>query len=38
MAQKIINPRRDKIIMDSLLHASPKYILKKKKILPPNEK
>ena len=29
---KIINPRRDKIIMDSLINASNKFTLQKKKI------
>lgn len=38
MVQKIINPRRDKTIMDSLIHASPKYALKKKKLVPATEK
>ena len=33
MVEKIVNPRRDKTIMDSLIHASPKYILRKKKIV-----
>jgi len=38
LVQKIINPRRDKVIMESLTHVSPKYMLRKKKIVPPNEK
>ena len=30
---KIINPRRDKIIMDTLVQASPKFVLRKKKFM-----
>jgi hypothetical protein len=34
IVERIINPRRDKVIMGSLVHVPSKYFSKKKKSLP----